>query len=151
MGAQHPIVIIGSGYAGLQLARQYRRHSPSGPLVIVSADDGAEYAKPQLSHVISKRQAANDLVSKQATELAKELKALLDASGEKGPYVMVAASLGGPIVRMYTGQSPADVAGLVLVDASHEDQVQRVQSVQPAELIQENQKEIKLKNLLFNS
>lgn len=76
MGAQHPIVIIGSGYAGLQLARQYRRHSPSGPLVIVSADDGAEYAKPQLSHVISKRQAANDLVSKQATELAKELKAL---------------------------------------------------------------------------
>ena len=31
--------------------------------------------------------------------MAKELKALLYASGEKGPYVMAAVSLGGPIVQ----------------------------------------------------
>lgn len=74
--------------------------------------------------------------------LAKELKALLDASGEKGPYVMVAASLGGPIVRLYTGLYPKDVAGVILVDASHEDQQKRAQSVQPPELIAENNREV---------
>jgi len=75
--------------------------------------------------------------------LAEELKALLAASGEKGPYVMVAASLGGPIVRLYTKLYPTDVAGLILVDASHEDQLKRAQSVQPPELIEENNREIK--------
>jgi pimeloyl-ACP methyl ester carboxylesterase len=74
--------------------------------------------------------------------LAKELKALLDASGEKGPYVMAAASLGGPIVRLFTKLYPNDVAGLILVDASHEDQQKRAQSVQPPELIAENNREV---------
>jgi len=74
--------------------------------------------------------------------LVKELKALLDASGEKGPYVMAGASLGGPIVRLYTKLYPNDVAGLILVDASHEDQQKRAQSVQPPELIAENNREV---------
>ena len=77
MGAHHPVVIVGSGYAGLQLARQYRQLAPSAPLVIVCADDGADYAKPQLSHVVSKRQTAADLIRKSARELAQELKALI--------------------------------------------------------------------------
>lgn len=77
MGAQHPVVIVGSGYAGLRLARQYRRLAPAAPLVIVCADEGADYAKPQLSHVISKRQTASDLIRKPAKELAQELKALV--------------------------------------------------------------------------
>jgi pimeloyl-ACP methyl ester carboxylesterase len=74
--------------------------------------------------------------------LAKELQVLLDASGEKGPYVMAAASLGGPIVRLYAGLYPTDVAGVILVDASHEDQQKRAQSVQPPELIAENNREV---------
>jgi|SRR5665213_1318099 len=74
------------------------------------------------------------------SEMAKELKALLDASGEKGPYILVAASLGGPIVRLYAGLYPNDVSGMVLVDASHEDQLRRVQAIQPPELIAESQR-----------
>ncbi len=77
MAAHHPVVIVGSGYAGLQLARQFRRHAPATPLVIVCADDGADYPKPQLSHAISKRQSATDLIRKSAKEVALELKALL--------------------------------------------------------------------------
>jgi len=57
-------------------------------------------------------------------QIAKELHALLAASGEKGPYVLVAHSFGGYNVRVYTSKYPADVAGLVLVDTSHEDQNQ---------------------------
>lgn len=59
-------------------------------------------------------------------EIAKELHALLAASGEKGPYVLVGHSFGGYNVRVYTGMYPAEVAGLVLVDTSHEDQNQRM-------------------------
>ena len=55
-------------------------------------------------------------------QIVKELHALLTAAGEKGPYILVAHSFGGFNVRLYTAQYPNDVAGLVLVDTSHEDQ-----------------------------
>ncbi len=55
-------------------------------------------------------------------QIAYELKQLLQAAGEKGPYVLVGHSMGGYDIRVYTGQYPNDVAGMVLVDASHEDQ-----------------------------
>ena len=55
-------------------------------------------------------------------QIAHELKQLLQAAGEKGPYILVGHSMGGYDIRVYTGQYPNDVAGMVLVDASHEDQ-----------------------------
>jgi pimeloyl-ACP methyl ester carboxylesterase len=61
-----------------------------------------------------------------SSEIARELHALLAAAGEKGPYVLVAHSFGGFNVRVYTSKYPAEVAGLVFVDTSHEDQVSRM-------------------------
>jgi pimeloyl-ACP methyl ester carboxylesterase len=52
-------------------------------------------------------------------QIAHELKQLLQAAGEKGPYVLVGHSMGGYDIRVYIGQYPNDVAGMVLVDASH--------------------------------
>ena len=59
-------------------------------------------------------------------QIVKELHALLAVSGEKGPYVLVAHSFGGYNVRVYTKEYPAEVAGMVLVDTSHEDQNHRM-------------------------
>ena len=53
--------------------------------------------------------------------VARELHALLAASRESAPYVLVGHSFGGYNVRVYTSRYPTDVAGLVLVDASQED------------------------------
>jgi pimeloyl-ACP methyl ester carboxylesterase len=53
--------------------------------------------------------------------LAADLNALLTASGEPGPYVLVGHSLGGAVVRLYASAYPAKVAGLVLDDALSED------------------------------
>ena len=55
-------------------------------------------------------------------QIAYELKRLLQAAGQQGPYVLVGHSMGGYDIRVYTGQYPTDVVGMVLVDASHEDQ-----------------------------
>ena len=59
-------------------------------------------------------------------QIVKELHALLEAAQEKGPYILVGHSFGGYNVRVYNGQYPGDVVGMVLVDASHEDQNERM-------------------------
>ena len=55
-------------------------------------------------------------------QIARELKQLLLSAGEPGPYILVAHSMGGYDIRVYTGQYPNDVVGMVLVDSSNEDQ-----------------------------
>ena len=52
-----------------------------------------------------------------------ELHALLDATKETPPYVMVGQSIGGLLVRLYADAYPGDVAGVVLVDPTHESGV----------------------------
>lgn len=56
-----------------------------------------------------------------AKDAAADLDALLRASGEPGPYVLVGHSYGGPIIRLYASDHPTNAAGLVLVDALSED------------------------------
>jgi pimeloyl-ACP methyl ester carboxylesterase len=45
-----------------------------------------------------------------------DLHALLSASGERGPYVVVGHSMGGAMARLYASEYPQDVSGLVLID-----------------------------------
>jgi len=52
-----------------------------------------------------------------AREFAKELHTLLEKANEPGPYVLVGHSLGGYTLLVYAHDYPAEVAGLVLIDA----------------------------------
>lgn len=56
---------------------------------------------------------------------AGELRGLLGAAGIEPPYVLLAHSLGGVFARRFAVRYPDMVAGLVLVDSSHEDQANR--------------------------
>jgi pimeloyl-ACP methyl ester carboxylesterase len=61
-----------------------------------------------------------------AAGTADQLYALLAAAGEPGPYVLVAHSLGGVYARVFAQRYPDAVAGLVLLDPSHEEMISRL-------------------------
>lgn len=54
--------------------------------------------------------------------IASELHAALQSAGEKPPYLLAGHSFGGFNVRVFNGKYSDQVAGLVLVDATQEDQ-----------------------------
>jgi pimeloyl-ACP methyl ester carboxylesterase len=64
-------------------------------------------------------------------DAAVELHALLAKQQLKPPFILVGASYGGIIVRLYTSMYPDEVAGVVFVDASHEEQVKRYGQLDP--------------------
>lgn len=57
-----------------------------------------------------------------ATVMVDELHTLLQNANIQGPYVMVGHSTGGMMVRLYAHSYPSEIAGMVLVDAQHENQ-----------------------------
>ena len=61
--------------------------------------------------------------------MASDLHALLSAAGIAPPYVLVGHSIGGIIARRFYAQHPDLVAGMVLVESSHEQQVSRFAAV----------------------
>jgi pimeloyl-ACP methyl ester carboxylesterase len=52
---------------------------------------------------------------------AHDLGRLLKIAGEKGPFIIVGQSAGSTIARAFWEEYPKQVAGMVLVDGSHED------------------------------
>lgn len=61
-----------------------------------------------------------------AGRIADELAQLLDSARIEQPVIVAGASLGGLNARVLATKYPSKVAGLILVDASHEDQQQRL-------------------------
>jgi pimeloyl-ACP methyl ester carboxylesterase len=64
-------------------------------------------------------------------DMVADLRTLLHNASNPAPYVLVGNSLGGMNVRLYAYQHPEEVAGLVLVDGSHQDQFTRIGEALP--------------------
>ncbi|MEX5412388.1 NADH:flavorubredoxin reductase NorW [Atlantibacter hermannii] len=68
----HGIVIIGSGFAARQLVKNLRKQDCQVAISVIAADSIDEYNKPDLSHVISLRQRADEMTRQSAGEFAEQ-------------------------------------------------------------------------------
>ncbi|WP_110707310.1 FAD-dependent oxidoreductase [Salinicola sp. CR57] len=92
-----PLTIIGTGMAGVGLARAVRSRDGERPITLISADSGDEYTKPLLSSAFAKRQTPQSLAMHDAVGLATTLKARVrtrtpvDAIDPVGHRLMIGA------------------------------------------------------------
>lgn len=70
-----PLVIIGTGLAGYNLAREFRKHDSETPLLLITADDGRSYSKPMLSTGFAMNKDADALGMMSAGQMAIQLNA----------------------------------------------------------------------------
>jgi pimeloyl-ACP methyl ester carboxylesterase len=57
--------------------------------------------------------------------IARELHTVLEVAGEEGPYILVGHAFGGAYVRIFAGEYPDDVSGMVLLESSHPEMLTR--------------------------
>jgi pimeloyl-ACP methyl ester carboxylesterase len=76
----------------------------------------------------------SDLIDEAVTsqQVAEDLHDLLHNARIPGPYVLVAHSIGGWHARVFTQQYRDEVAGLILIDASHPDYASAMLAALPA-------------------
>ncbi|AIZ35037.1 NAD(P)/FAD-dependent oxidoreductase [Pseudomonas parafulva] len=70
-----PVVIIGTGLAGYNLAREFRKLDSETPLLLITADDGRSYSKPMLSTGFAKQKGADELCMAEPGAMAEQLNA----------------------------------------------------------------------------
>jgi pimeloyl-ACP methyl ester carboxylesterase len=125
-GSGSPTVILEAGYRSPATVWTDDFVQPDEPRAMVLEGVSAftrvcAYERPGAAGVIDDvlQPSRSDPVPmpRTAESVVADLHALLQAAGVPGPYVLVGHSLGGLFVRLYAATYPAEVAGLVLVDA----------------------------------
>jgi pimeloyl-ACP methyl ester carboxylesterase len=114
MGEGTPAVILDSGLGDSFISWRKVQPQIAGVTRVCSYDRaGIGYSSPSSG-------------PRTSDAIAGELHALLRAAGIPGPYVLVGHSMGGYDVRVFASSYRSEVAGMVLVDASHPDQEKRL-------------------------
>lgn len=70
-----PIIIIGSGLAGYNVAREFRKLNSTAELILIANDAAAFYSKPMLSNALAKNKTSEELPIANAEKMAKDLNA----------------------------------------------------------------------------
>ena len=73
----NPIVIIGSGLAGYNTAKELRKLDTAAPLVILTADGGPFYSKPMLSNALASKKTAAAIALNTPEQMATQLNAVV--------------------------------------------------------------------------
>jgi pimeloyl-ACP methyl ester carboxylesterase len=118
-GSGEPTVILENGLGGSTLSWSFVQPEVAKFTRVCSYDRaGMGYSDPGPSPRTARR-------------IAQELAELLDHTGINGRLVLAGASIGGLFVRVFASEHGDRVGGLVLVDASHEDQKMSVPGITP--------------------
>lgn len=116
-GSKAPTVIIDSGLGGFSLEWDNIQSSLSESLQVCTYDRaGYGWSDPGPE-------------PRTTQQIASELHALLINGEVPGPYVLVGHSFGGYNIRYFASTYPETVLGLVLIDASHPKQFDRMPQV----------------------
>ncbi|MFZ5561636.1 MAG: NAD(P)/FAD-dependent oxidoreductase [Pseudomonadota bacterium] len=115
----NPLVIVGTGLAGYNLAREFRKLNSGRPLLLITADDGRNYSKPMLSTGFTKGKGADELALNSVAQMREQLKAeirtgvrvnaidrvakTLQVEGEIIPYGDLVLALGADVFRPALG------------------------------------------------
>ena len=123
LGQGSPTVVLDSGFGGISL--DWSLVQPElATLTRVCAYDRAGLGWSDKS---------SSSTSRSSQQMVTELHTLLALAQVPGPYVLVGHSLGALNARLFTQRYPDEVVGLVMVDATHEDELS---SRFPAEYVQ---------------
>lgn len=71
--ANAPVVVIGTGLAGYNLVKEFRKQDAETPVLMITADAGCNYSKPMLSTGFTKEKSASDLSMADAAKMADQL------------------------------------------------------------------------------
>ena len=119
------VVIVGSGLAGYNVARELRKADAAVPIVLVSRDHAGFYSKPMLSNALASKKTPATLVMKSAEKMAEEVqlrvaantavtavdtiaRTLTLSSGEVLPYRDLVLALGADPIRIPLQGDAAD-------------------------------------------
>jgi len=75
----NPIIIIGSGLAGYNTAKELRKLDTVTPLIILTADSGSFYSKPMLSNALASKKTAEAIALNTPEQMAAQLNATVRA------------------------------------------------------------------------
>ena len=120
----NPIVIIGSGLAGYNVARELRKLDKSTPLAIITGDSGYFYSKPLLSGALTSKKSAIAIAMNTAEQMAAQLAAtvhtntqvtaidpadhVVHTGNEAIPYSKLVLALGADQIRLPLAGTAAD-------------------------------------------
>lgn len=72
-----PVIIIGTGLAGYNLAREFRKLDNETPLQMFTRDDGSFYSKPMLSNALTLGKTPETLAIASANQMSGQLEATI--------------------------------------------------------------------------
>jgi len=125
MSSSDSVVIVGSGLAGYNVARELRKLDANVPITVISRDHAGFYSKPMLSNALAGKKTAATLVMKAADKIGAEINAkvlphsaveridtaartLLLNDGQTLPYRDVVLALGADPIRLPLQGDAAD-------------------------------------------
>lgn len=76
----HPIIIIGSGLAGYNTAKELRKLDTATPLVVIASDSSSFYSKPMLSNAIASKKTPAAIALNTPAQMAEQLKGSVRAN-----------------------------------------------------------------------
>lgn len=120
----NPIIILGSGLAGYNVAKELRKTDKETPLAVISADSGYFYSKPMLSNALAQKKPPAAIALNTPEQMAAQLNATVRAKtrvtainpaahtvnigDETLAYSKLVLALGADQIRLPIGGDAAD-------------------------------------------